>query len=182
MPLSQKRQRDRGFTLFSKHFLRRQASACGAGGCALRFWFAVLMLVSPVSPLSRKKPSAAIPTTTKQRSEPRDLTRRKSGGGGSNSNINLPIPEAGYGTATSLVCCRCGDLHSGRVPWLESSQCRTAHSRGSIDIPRRSRDFLETRICEQIAPGAISPYRGESAGKPDCGPKSCRLGCLHTGS
>src|SRR5262249_40393665 len=61
----------------------------------------------------------------------------------------LPIPEAGYGTATSLVCCRCGDLHRGRVPWLESSQCRTAHSRGSIDIPRRSRDFLEPRICEQ---------------------------------
>src|SRR5215475_11325551 len=91
-------------------------------------------------------------------------------------------PEAGYGTATSLVCCRCGDLHSGRVPWLESSQCRMAHSRGSIDIPRRSRDFLEPRICEQIAPGAISPYRGESAGKPDCGPKSCRLGCLHTGA
>src|SRR5262249_22953463 len=78
-------------------------------------------------------------------------------------------PEAGYGTATSLVCCRCGDLHSGRVPWLESSQCRTAHSRGSIGIPRRSRDFLEPRICEQIAPGAISTCRGESAGKPDCG-------------
>jgi len=76
----------------------------------------------------------------------------------------LPIPKAGYGTATSLVCCRCGDLHSGRVPSLESSQCRTAHSRGSIDIPRRSRDFLEPRICEQIAPGAISTCRGGGAG------------------
>jgi hypothetical protein len=63
----------------------------------------------------------------------------------------------GHGAATSLVCYPRVDPDSEKVLWHGFYQRHRAHSCGSIDIPKRNRDFLEPRVCEQIAPGAISP-------------------------